>query len=247
MNIQRYKGQLYEKVKWRKTISGKLYEKLHTSNSIIGKLYKKTFIAPIYPYFNENKVLERICKKGFTIIDVGGNVGSFSNINKKNVNYTRLDIDPSTKPNIIADALHLPFKDNSADVIIAKAIFEHIKDPFATVSEIYRVLKKDGILFSLVPFFYRIHASPSDFYRFTKDGLKYLLKEFKKTEIKPCGGYMSALGNCFYIGTYALDSLLGFGFLIRVISWPFLRLLSYLDIFDKYQLTPTYYYAISVK
>ncbi len=247
MKSQRYKGQLYEQVKWRKTSSGRLYEKLHASKSIIGELYRATFIAPMYPYFDEDKLLGRLCKKGSTVIDVGGNVGSFAGISKRDINYIRLDIDPSTKPNIIADALHLPFKDNSIDVIIAKAIFEHIKDPFLATKEIRRVLKKGGVLFLLVPFFYRIHASPNDFYRFTKDGLKYILRNFKEIEIKACGGYMSALGNCFYIGTYALDSLWGLGFLTRVILWPLLRILSYLDIFDKYQLTPIYYYAISTK
>lgn len=247
MKEHKYDGKLYEKVKWRKTISGKLYKKLHKSRSIIGKLYRATFIAPIYPYFDENKLLNRICKKGSTVIDVGGNMGSFLDMNKRDIDYRRLDIDPSTKPDIIADALDLPLKKNSVDVIIAKSIFEHLENPFIAARDIRRVLKKDGILFFFVPFFYRIHASPNDFYRFTQEGLKYLLKDFRKIEINAAGGYFSALGNCFYIGTYALDSLLGFGFLIRIISWPLFRLLSYLDVFDKYKLTPVFYYGIATK
>ena len=50
------------------------------------------------------------------------------------------------------DIQSLSFDDNSFDLIITLDVFEHIKDPELAFSEIYRVLKPDGIHIFTVPF-----------------------------------------------------------------------------------------------
>lgn len=52
-----------------------------------------------------------------------------------------------------ADARRLPFADNSFDVVTAMDIIEHIDDDKAAASEIFRVLRPGGRLFSTVPAF----------------------------------------------------------------------------------------------
>lgn len=39
----------------------------------------------------------------------------------------------------------LPFADHSFDVVLAQDILEHVRDPFATLREIHRVLKSSGV------------------------------------------------------------------------------------------------------
>lgn len=47
-----------------------------------------------------------------------------------------------------ADAQHLPFEDNSFDVVIANHVMFYLKDLSLALKEIKRVLKKDGVFFA---------------------------------------------------------------------------------------------------
>ncbi len=49
---------------------------------------------------------------------------------------------------ILADALGLPFEDNSFDVIFSTGLIEHFDDPVPLLQEMYRVLKQGGIFYS---------------------------------------------------------------------------------------------------
>ncbi|MBM2833761.1 MAG: methyltransferase 11 protein [Candidatus Brocadiaceae bacterium] len=52
---------------------------------------------------------------------------------------------------IQGDALTLPIKDNSFDVVIATAIIEHVSEPIQLVREACRVLRGDGIFIVTTP------------------------------------------------------------------------------------------------
>ncbi|MEY4457260.1 MAG: hypothetical protein RLY15_1524 [Bacteroidota bacterium] len=45
----------------------------------------------------------------------------------------------------------LPFKNNEFDIVTMLAVLEHLENPAAVLSEIQRVLKKDGLLILTVP------------------------------------------------------------------------------------------------
>jgi ubiquinone/menaquinone biosynthesis C-methylase UbiE len=47
----------------------------------------------------------------------------------------------------VADALNLPFEDNSFDVVVCSHVYEHVPDPHLMFTEIYRVLKPGGICY----------------------------------------------------------------------------------------------------
>lgn len=53
---------------------------------------------------------------------------------------------------IVADAMQLPFEDESVDYLVAGELIEHLRDPKAFVQEALRVLKKDGMLAISTPF-----------------------------------------------------------------------------------------------
>lgn len=79
---------------------------------------------------------------------------------------------------IDADIKDLPFDDNSVDSIILTQVLEHIDEPHKAMSEVSRILKKDGVLILSVPFIYQAHATPYDYFRFSEYGLKNLLKDY---------------------------------------------------------------------
>ena len=52
---------------------------------------------------------------------------------------------------IQGDAMTLPIKDNSFDVVIATAIIEHVSEPMQLIREAFRVLRKNGIFIVTTP------------------------------------------------------------------------------------------------
>lgn len=81
-----------------------------------------------------------------------------------------LDISPLDRVDICADAMDLPFPDDSVDCLLNLAMLEHVPDPAAVVAEMRRILKPGGRFFCFVPFCQPLHAAPHDFTRWTRDG-----------------------------------------------------------------------------
>lgn len=81
------------------------------------------------------------------------------------------------KPDVLADARALPFKDDSFDSALLLQVLEYIDDPQKVLSEISRILRRNGILILSVPFLYPIHDPPFDQARYTMFFLKKLLKD----------------------------------------------------------------------
>lgn len=113
----------------------------------------------------------------------------------KNCKYYSLDFDAQYEPNIIGDIHYLPFKDETADAIICKAVLEHVPEPQKAVREIYRVLRKGGKTFIYAPFLFPYHGSRryKDYYRFTKDGIEYMFRDFTEIRMVPVRGYLGTI------------------------------------------------------
>ncbi len=105
--------------------------------------------------------------------------------------YPDYQFDLSEKINIEKTELNEKF-----DVIICLAVLEHVYDPFIAINNLRKMLKKDGVIYGYVPFLYHYHAPEDlafqDFYRFTKDGLAYLFKDFKSITLYPLRGRLSS-------------------------------------------------------
>lgn len=89
--------------------------------------------------------------------------------------------------------LKLPFPDNHFDYVVSDQVLEHVEgNPQQAVDETHRILKKGGIAIHSTCFFYAIHDSPNDFWRFSPEALVLLCKKFFK--VIDAGGW----GN-FYV------------------------------------------------
>jgi len=62
----------------------------------------------------------------------------------------------------------LDFPDGLFDTIIISEVLEHISEPEIIWSEMARIIKPGGKILLSVPFFYKIHEAPFDFYRYTE-------------------------------------------------------------------------------
>lgn len=92
--------------------------------------------------------------------------------------YIGCDIRPGSGVDRIEDAHALTFPAGFAGTMVLCEILEHLPDPARAVAEAHRVLRDDGLLVVSVPFRYRLHGFPSDYWRFTSSGLHLLLSAF---------------------------------------------------------------------
>jgi SAM-dependent methyltransferase len=128
---------------------------------------------------------------------------------KKLRTFINMDIFPFRGVNALGDAHNLPFKNEVFDGVICQAVLEHVENPFRVVKEIYRVLRKDGILYVEVPFIQGYHPSPKDLYRFTLEGLEKLLSCFSKIDSGICVGPCSTFS--LISREFLTELLTGFG------------------------------------
>jgi SAM-dependent methyltransferase len=130
--------------------------------------------------------LQKYSSEGKTL-----NLGSGPRILGKDI--INIDITPYPGVSIVADASAVPLPDGSAGRIVSDNVLEHVKDPVRAVAEMKRLLGPGGYAYIATPFVYPFHSSPSDYQRWTTEGIKALFSDFEIIEIGARAGPFSAL------------------------------------------------------
>ncbi len=110
-------------------------------------------------------ILSKIPSSARTVLDVGCGRAWIAKelINNKDficsldISYTNpahaLELYPSDNHSaVVADALALPFRDNSFDCIVSSEVIEHIEEPERFITELFRCLKPNGKLIITTPY-----------------------------------------------------------------------------------------------
>jgi SAM-dependent methyltransferase len=143
-----------------------------------------------------------------TMLDVGCGTRRYESIFSEVVDaYVGLDwpaIEDRARPDVIGDAMRLPLKSASIDVVLATELMEHLPSPHNFLQEVARVLREGGVLILSVPFMEPIHEEPRDYYRFTPFSLRHLLDQhgFSIQKIWNKGGWWSVV-----LGSFVNQSL----------------------------------------
>lgn len=113
-------------------------------------------------------------------------IGSYgtSDYKKYFANRIGVDIRPGKGVDQLASVYALPFPDNHFDNILCISVLEHLVEPQKAITEMQRVLKKNGKIIVSVPFLFPIHDAPNDYWRFTKYGLQILFKDWRIIDLK---------------------------------------------------------------
>jgi SAM-dependent methyltransferase len=117
--------------------------------------------------------------------------------------FINVDIEPFSGVKIVSDISSIPVLDNSVSMIVCDTVFEHLEYPEKVVLEIKRILKRGGVAYISTPFLYPFHSSPSDYTRWTDEGLKKMFEDFEMVEIGVRSGPFSTL-NVYLCYLFAL-------------------------------------------
>lgn len=148
--------------------------------------------------------ITKIFSEKKSVIDIGGGLRVVKEKNNRYdktrewirpfidaIDYKVLDPVSTYNPDVVGDIHALPFADESQEAIICIAVLEHVENPILASKEMYRTLKKGGYCFVYVPFLFYYHAERGyygDYWRFTKDTINFLFKDFSSVEIEPVRG-----------------------------------------------------------
>jgi len=107
-----------------------------------------------------------------------------------------IDISAKTKADLVVNPNKAwPLEDSSFDAILCTQVLEHVTDADSVLKEIARVLKPSGLIVVTVPFIYNVHGGPSDYRRFSQQGICQLFqKDADILEVRAQGGIGSTIG-----------------------------------------------------
>lgn len=92
--------------------------------------------------------------------------------------YIRLDLETNhTADQFIDIDSNSTLPGGFADVVLSTQVLEHVANPINYLSEAYRLLKKGGYLVLSTHGYWVYHPSPTDFWRWTSDGLKKIISD----------------------------------------------------------------------
>lgn len=121
---------------------------------------------------------------------------------------------------VVADAVSLPFKQNSFDCCMAIEIMEHVSKPLEVVREVHRVLCKGGTLFLSVPYAYHQHGDPYDYWRPTRHALQEAMRAFEESTVYSQGNRLHVISDFITTAYYPLPLFVPF----RVVNRAIVRL-----------------------
>jgi len=150
-------------------------------------------------------IIKHLPKKEYiNILEIGSNRGDMLYMIKENVpNANVIGIDPTKYDELCVPTIHTFFNSDmlskTYDVVILQHVLEHMKDPFATIQSIKKIIRDNGILYIEVPDLF--------------NSLQYCVEDFTLEHI-----------NYFSLQTLA-DVLSGFH-IIESDTYSFLRIIS---------------------
>jgi len=134
--------------------------------------------------------------------------------------------DKRTNVDIFSPLHTIPRPDSTFDCVICIAVLEHVVNPVEVVKELFRVTKPGGYMVASVPFLQPEHKVPTDFQRYTRDGLEVLFASagFEVDEVRPMFSVYHTLHWLTYEWLHMRDT---FAYkALRIILLPSLLLMS---------------------
>jgi SAM-dependent methyltransferase len=123
------------------------------------------------------RAIPEIGRAGETVLDMGaGSMPYREDFLAAGLRYVGADIDDSAEVRIAPDGT-LPLPESSVDVVVSFQVLEHVADISRYLSEARRVLRPGGRLLLSTHGSWLYHPHPTDYRRWTREGLRHDLAE----------------------------------------------------------------------
>jgi SAM-dependent methyltransferase len=139
---------------------------------------RSRFVRKIYADHNDSLQVKRAlqrCLDGLQPHEIGLQIGAA----RTRLHPAVLNLDIAYNPHLdcCARAESLPFKNCSFSLEVSQEVLEHVRELTSAVQEMYRVLREDGRCYCQVPFTIGYHPGPTDFWRFTREGIREIFEQ----------------------------------------------------------------------
>lgn len=118
---------------------------------------------------------------GRRTLDIGAQNGPYAAHFPRRVG---LDIRRGAGVHVIGDTQALGIGDATFPLVLCTEVLEHLPEPQKAIDEMFRVLEPGGQLLLTTRFLFPIHDAPHDYFRYTKYGLRHLLRRFEILELQ---------------------------------------------------------------
>ena len=94
--------------------------------------------------------------------------------------YVGLDMSEGKGVDLVLDLTRSigPLKEGHFGLAICCSVLEHVEKPWIFAQNLTRVVRRGGQIYMSVPWVWRYHAYPDDYFRFSHRGVKSLFEEF---------------------------------------------------------------------
>lgn len=126
----------------------------------------------------------RVPRVGGPVLEVGsrdyGSTTSFRDL-YAGVEYVGLDMSAGEGVDVVADLTRSlgPLRESHFELAICCSVLEHVEKPWLFAANLTRLVRPGGRLFMSVPWVWRYHAYPDDFFRFSHRGVMALFDAFE--------------------------------------------------------------------
>ncbi|HOX67301.1 MAG TPA: class I SAM-dependent methyltransferase [Burkholderiaceae bacterium] len=121
------------------------------------------------------------------VLEIGskdyGNTADFRAI-YRDVPYVGLDLASGRNVDVVHDLTKGigPLAPDHFDLAICCSVLEHVDRPWDFARHVSRVVRPGGLLYMSVPWVWRFHAYPDDYFRFSWRGIEVLFPDFEWRE-----------------------------------------------------------------
>ena len=141
----------------------------------------------IYRVLSQQTLKENSPALSGRVIDLagGGKNNYFEYLNLTKAEYSNADIKSGPVVDVVLDLTGpLPLAGNSFDAALLFNCLYIFANPAEILKEVNRVVKPGGFLLAITPFIFNEAPEPTDYWRFTSQGLRQVLSHGGFSEIK---------------------------------------------------------------